>query len=152
MTPSNGSTTQNCQSPCVTCTTIGGKVCTSCIVGYTLVNSNCVPDTCPIPYCQICGAGGVCMQCQPTFYLSQNQCVCATGFAPSTVSSSNAFCMCASGVNATSSNSSCRNCQVNNCQTCSTSGGCGACFSGYTLVSGGSACVTCPLTCLGCLA
>jgi hypothetical protein len=111
MTSSGGlNTTQNCKSPCSTCTTAGGSICTTCIMGYSVVQGNCVPDSCPVPYCKTCTTGGICIQCLPTFTIVGNTCKCQTGFIPSTTSSSSAFCMCSVGVNSTSSNITCKFC------------------------------------------
>lgn len=166
-----------CLPPCTTCQN-GTSQCTTCVLGYLVVDSYCVPYACKVLYCQQCSSSNFsqCLDCQNNFLLINNSCICQGSLTPSVPGSPAATCICPAGINAcvtcsipgcvNCSNSSvcadcggeyqsngmggCVICNVENCLTCQLNNFCQVCAANLTVTSTGQ-CIACNITSPGCI-
>ena len=135
-----------CDPPCMICDTGSTANCTSCIQGYSLNGSFCLPTNCQVNYCQKCHMNDsfMCMDCQNNFMLINNECVCQAGFEISNPGSPGAWCQCPSG-------STCTSCLIEGCVDCLTATECTTCGTGWD-ANGNGGCVMCNITnCMSCV-
>ena len=102
----------SCAWPCLHCNMVGSSNCLSCVEGYSLRGQACLLNTCTVPYCSQCLNAFTCQRCQPTFLLSDNQCICPNDHTILMANTVNASCVCPAGFN-------CTTCHINHCLTCS---------------------------------
>ena len=88
-----------------------------------------------VPFCNKCDADGKCIRCNTRFILTNNTCICQSGFTPQPADSPLAECVCSSN--------SCLQCQVQNCISCQSDFTCDSCALPYVLVEG--ICVECEI-------
>lgn len=133
-----------CPFPCSSCFLTNSTQCTSCLLGYTLVNTTCTANVNTQLTAPYCGFGS---------YLSGNQCLqcqnnCSRCSAPSTCIS------CFYGFYYNATNNSCLACSTG-CSVCSNPTSCVSCQGNYTLInlpalSNQPYCSQCALPCLQC--
>ena len=133
--------------------------CSACFLGFepTTDQKSCVPQTCDVPYCQVCLPTGalmgmmgkrICILCEQGYFLnSYLQCV---SYSPSIdvpacdvynclfCDRENECSLCLGGWNATGSLCETKlYCDVSDCSTCTKPDNCTACNENYELVLGG---------------
>ncbi len=118
--------------------------CLNCSVGYSTFQGICLPSNCMIPFCKKCSTNNVCQQCNSNFILTNNSCVCQSGWFPNSTNSLSASCICSPSQGSNPAVNLCTKCNVTNCLQCSSATFCNVCAAPYTLNSNG-VCVLCNI-------